>query len=238
MKWKQAAMVLRVWGILMAAVLVWGCAPSKSIEEKQKYTVAFSPQTLAIFPFENNSVTDPEKFAPLGKGLAAMLITDLGNAETSLTLVERQKIEALLQEIALGQSGSVDQATAVQVGKILGAQTIAFGAFMVLGDNVRLDVRIVNVETGALLVAESVTGKSDNFMDLESRLAGKIANSLQITFQPQTASGSTIDAALYFSQGVDAMDRGDQAAADRLFEQCVRVDPSYQQRVKGLKGEL
>lgn len=109
---------------------------------------------------------------------------------------------------------------------------------MVLGDNVRLDVRIVNVETGALLVAESITGKSDNFMDLESRLAGKIANSLQITFQPQTASGSTIDAALYFSQGVDAMDRGDQAAADRLFEQCVRVDPSYQQRVKGLKEAL
>ena len=35
------------------------------------------PRTLAILPFENNSVTQPEHFEPLSRGLSAMLITDL-----------------------------------------------------------------------------------------------------------------------------------------------------------------
>ncbi len=191
------------------------------------------PKTLAILPFENNAITDPEHYEPLSKGLAAMLITDLNKSGSSLKLIERSKIEALLKEIALGQSGSVDQSTAVQVGKILGAQSIAFGSFMVLGADVRIDVRIVKVETSELIISESIVGRSDAFMELERNLAGKIAESLRVAFQPETSSSTgNIEAAVYFSKGLAALDKGDRAVAEGLFHQCVALDPAYEKQVK------
>ena len=195
------------------------------------------PKTLAILPFENNSVTDAARYEPLSRGLAAMLITDLQKSGTTVKIIEREKIQALLKEVALGQSGSVDKETAVRVGRILGAQTIAFGSFMVLMDQVRIDVRIVKVETSEMLMAESIVGRSNEFIGLQQDLARRIGRSLRITLQPPPAgAGSDIRAALYFSQGLDALDRGDKAEAHRLFDRAVALDSSYQKQVANVKG--
>ncbi|MDP2645413.1 MAG: CsgG/HfaB family protein, partial [Desulfobacterales bacterium] len=191
---------------------------------------------LAVLPFENNSITDPERYAPLGRGLAAMLITDLKNAGTSLRLIERSKIAALLKEIALSQSGSVDEATAVRAGRLLGAQSISFGSFVVLGDAVRIDTRIVKVETGELIMAESIEGGSDAFIGLERQLAQKIAASLKVALSPGGAGKSSMEAALFFSQGLDALDRGDKAKARQLFQQAIQADPSYKAQVANVQG--
>ncbi len=196
-----------------------------------------APKTLAILPFENNSVTDPELYAPLSKGLSAMLITDLDKSGTSLKLIERDMIQSILKEIALGQSGGVDAATAVKAGKILGAQSIAFGSFMVLGKTVRIDTRIIEVETSEMIMAESITGDRDSFMDLEQKLAKNIAGSLKIALkQGKTESVNNIKAALYFSSGLDALDKGDKAGAKKLFKKCIALDENFKERVDKVKG--
>ena len=166
-----------------------------------------------------------------------MLITDLDKSGTSLNLIERDKIQAILKEIALSQSGGVDTATAVKAGKILGAQTIAFGSFMVLGKTVRIDIRIIEVETSEMLMAESITGDSDLFMDLEQKLAKKIAGSLKIALKPgKTKSGNDINAALYFSRGLDALDKGDKAGAKKLFKKCIALDANFKEQVDKVRG--
>ena len=196
-----------------------------------------APTTLAILPFENNSITDVDKYAPLGKGLAAMLITDLKKTGTSLKLIERSKIQAIIKEIALGQTGSVDKSTAMKAGKILGAQSIAFGSFMVLGKDVRIDTRIVNVETSELIMAEGLSGSANNFIKLEQEVARKIAGSLKIALKPPAGkSKSDINAAVFFSQGLDALDRGDTAEAKRLFDKCLKLDPAYKDQVTEAGG--
>lgn len=230
---------LFVVGLVLATfLLAMGCAGVKKIEVKPgAVPLDQIPKTLAIFPFENNSVTDPERFAPLSKGLSAMLITDLNRSGSTLKLIERNKIQALLKEIALSQSGNVDESTAVRAGNILGAQTIAFGSFMVLGKRVRIDTRIIRVETSELIMAESIDGSSDDFMNLERKLAKKIADSLKVAFQPETAtSESDIDAALYFSRGLEAMDRGDKEEAQRLFKKSIELDPAYKKQVDNVQG--
>lgn len=195
------------------------------------------PKTLAILPFENNSVTDPEYYDPLTNGLSAMLITDLSSQVSTLKLIERDKIQALLKEIAISQSGAIDQSTAIRAGKILGAQATTFGSFMVLGKQVRIDARIVKVETSEVLMAESILGQSDNFIHLEQELAAKIAKSLNSTFKAQTAtSASGINAALYFSNGLAAYDNGDIAKAERLFEKSIELDASFKGQVESITG--
>jgi TolB-like protein len=242
---------LRVVGVLMTvAAILLGCsaggqqAPGQPATIEAPAAVRLSsdqlPRTLAIFPFENNSVTDAQRLEPLSKGLAAMLITDLGRQPGPLKLIERDKIAALLKEIALGQSGVVDQATAIKAGRILGAQSIAFGSFMVLMDQVRIDLRIVHVETSELILADAITGKSDAILELAGRLAAKISRSLQVAYTPAAAVKGNIDAALLFSRGVDALDQGkDQgkkADARRLFEACIAMDPSYRNQIDAIGG--
>ena len=219
--------------ILAVLCIVLGCAGSLRAEERlEPAGLDRIPKTLAILPFENNSVTDPDLFAPLSKGLSAMLISDLNKSGSALKLIERGKIQALLKEIALSQTGSVDEATAIRAGKILGAQAIAFGSFMVFGKTVRIDARIIKVETSELIMAESILGNVDNFMSLEQALAKKIAVSLKMTLKIKTSKGeSGISAALYFSKGLDALDRNNRTEARELFKRSIELDPAYKQQV-------
>lgn len=223
--------------IVAAFVLVGGDGVQLAAQERPSEVSALNqdPKTLAILPFENNSITDPERYAPLSKGLSAMLITDLNQSGSTLKLIERTKIQDLLKEMALSLSGSVDESTAVSVGKVLGAQTIAFGSFIVLGGNVRIDVRIIKVETSELVMAESIMGNSDDFLNLERNLAKKIAGSLKMAFKPETATPkSDINAALYFSKGLEAWDRGNKAEAKRFFDKCIELDYAYKEQIDNL----
>jgi TolB-like protein len=191
-------------------------------------------QTLAILPFDNNSITDPEKYAPLSNGLAAMLITDLNKNDSVLTVIERNKIKSILKEIALGQLGGVDQSTAIEAGKILGAQSIGFGSFTIMGDMIRIDLRIIKVESSELVMAESVSGETKKFMALETDLAAKIADALKTKLKLPGKSKSSIDAALYFSKGIDAMDKGNKKEARKLFNKAIELDPTYKSQVQAI----
>jgi TolB-like protein len=192
-------------------------------------------QTLAILPFDNNSITEPEKYAPLSNGLAAMLITDLNKNDSVLTVIERNKIKQLLDEIAFGMLGGVDQSTAIKAGKILGAHSIGFGSFTIMGDMIRIDVRIIKVESSELIMAESISGDIKNFMALENKLATKIADSLKTRLKELPGkSKSSIDAALYFSMGIDAMDNGNMKEAQKLFNKAIELDPTYKSQVQAI----
>ena len=234
----------KIWGMAKAALIVvllttsgYTGAQTSAVDETTGGVHEQSPKTLAILPFENNSVTEPEHYEPLTNGLSAMLITDLSNQVSTLKLIERDKIQALLKEIALSQSGAIDQSTAVRAGTILGAQATTFGSFMVLGNQVRIDARIVKVETSEVLMAASILGRSDNFIQLEQELAAKIAKSLNSTFTPVIeTSTSDIDAALYFSRGLAAHDRGDVATAKRMFDQSIARDAAYKVQVESVTG--
>lgn len=192
-------------------------------------------ETLAIMPFDNNSVTDHLQLEPLRQGLPAILTTDLSRNSGGLKLVERQKISKVLKEMSLGQTGVVEQNTAVRVGNILGAGNIAFGSFMALGTTVRIDLRIIRVETGELLIAESVSGSTTSFIELTNRLASLLANALQVALaddRPGDSGG--IDAAILFSRGLAALDTGELEKARQWFVKCTELDQGYKPRVAAL----
>ncbi len=194
-------------------------------------------ETLAVLPFENNSMTTPERYGPLAKGFAAMLTTDIRQKTHALKMVERTRIDALLKELKLGMTGTVDEETAVRAGKILGAQLIAFGSFMVLEEEVRMDTRIIRVETSEVIAAESVTGPSSTILSLLSSLAEKIAASLKTSgtsSQANPEKQGKLDAALYFSRGLEALDQGFAGEAKEWFEKCLKSDRQYDAQIKSL----
>jgi len=64
-----------------------------------------------------------------------------------------EELQSLLEEMSLGQSGILDESSAQQVGKLLGAQALVFGSFIHNFDNkIRIDARMVEVETVLVLL--------------------------------------------------------------------------------------
>ena len=62
----------------------------------------------------------------VGRALTTMLTNEL-SARPTLTIVERQKLRAVLEEQNLSASGMVSAETSIQIGKLTGAQYLITG---------------------------------------------------------------------------------------------------------------
>lgn len=129
--------------------------------------MAAAGDSVAVLYFKNEG--NPE-LAPLRVGLAQMLITDLQPTE-GITVVERQEIQAILDELQLGHDGYIDKDTAQKIGKLLGARYILMGGYFELVGTLRIDARLVEVETGKIVHAHGVNGSTTGFLDLEKAIA-------------------------------------------------------------------
>jgi TolB-like protein len=143
--------------------------------------------TLAVMYFTNAALLRHDDYAPLSKGIAEMLITEL-SANTKVRVVERDQLQALLQEQNLGATDRVDKETAVRLGKVLGARHFLMGGFVIdPKENVRLDVRAVNVETSQIDHVESVSGKAEDLLALIEQMGHKLNDGLKLPSIPPTA---------------------------------------------------
>jgi TolB-like protein len=187
-------------------------------------------RTVAISYFDNNTA-DPS-LDPLAKGLADMLITDLSHVE-SIAIVERSKLNQIIAELELSKSKLIDPKTAQRLGRGLGASMIMTGGYTVAGDTLRIDARVVEVETGRVVASEQVSGKRDEFFSLEKDLVDVLIEALGVSLgrseKSKLRSNATesFDAWTEYSEGLDAEDDGDAAAARRHFQAALDADPGY-----------
>ena len=189
--------------------------------------------TIAIMEFDNHSIGEfQEKLGSLSKGLADFFEHDFAKI-SSLKVVERDKIDFVLKEIALQQSGSVDKATAVKVGKILGAQLMVFGSITQLDyKNTRMVVRAVKVETSEIIASVDKEGRP-NYSKMEKELVKELASELKFKLTDNISKmideGGTesFDATTYYSIGLDFMDRYDYKNAYENFKKAYEMDNEF-----------
>ncbi|MBL4658548.1 MAG: hypothetical protein JKX73_11140, partial [Flavobacteriales bacterium] len=188
---------------------------------------AIADKTIAISYFDNTS--GDIRYNPLSKGIADMLITDLSKVP-KINIVEREKLESLLQEIELGSSKYFDQKTAQQLGKGLGAEAILTGAFLVLDDQLRIDARLVDVASGNILTAESVSGGKDDFFALHAQLVQLLVKELKVNYSASAgakAKNVKLDAIVEYSTAIDYYDKGLSADASALLANTVKNNPEF-----------
>lgn len=191
--------------------------------------------TLAVLDFENNSFFNPEEYGPLSKGLAEIMITELNQLQ-SLHVVERQKLRSLLDELKLSQSGIVSAESSVRVGKMLGAQHLVFGGYMVtLDEKIRIDVRIIEVETGLTIKAGEVTGKTKQVLSLVKKLSKKILKDLNVRMTKREEKSFNesqkldMKAVVLFSKGLEFEDGEEWEKAREYYRKTLQVEPQFQQ---------
>jgi TolB-like protein len=198
---------------------------------------------IAVLPFDNGGSygRDAEDFDAMQVGLAQMLITEL-SANPKARLVDRRVIRQIIEEQDLGASGRVDAETAARIGQLVGARYVVTGGFIDFYGDLRIDARIVDVETSEILKAEQVRDKRTNLFTLVSTMAGKVMQDVNLPPLPtsvqrerQSREPPTEDAVNYYLRGLLAADRGDTAQARELFSRAIEVFPAYTEAAQELQ---
>ncbi|MHB8874346.1 MAG: CsgG/HfaB family protein [Myxococcaceae bacterium] len=203
--------------------------------------LAQAPKRVAVLYFDNN--TKNRDYDVLQKGLADMLVTDLSAVE-SLQVVEREKLQSLIEELKLQRSRYFDPATAQKLGKIAGAEYAVTGAFAELDPTMRIDVRLIEVLTGKVVFGDKVTGEKGKFFDLQQELVDRFITGLNVKLKASARAKSGVtdmDTLLKYSRGVDAADKGDLKVASATLAEVVRDAPEFklaQKRYEGLLRRL
>ncbi len=100
--------------------------------------------TVAILPFDTNAKLDMDD---LGQEFP-LLLNAYMSASDKLAFVERGQIDRAVDELALGISGTVDPATAAQIGYLTGAQVLVTGRIFPVQKDLFIVAKIIGVETG------------------------------------------------------------------------------------------
>ncbi len=197
------------------------------------------PSVVAVYPLIYQGAD--ERYAALGRGLAELLTIDLGHIEV-LQLVERARLQTLLDETNLAQGEQFDAAAAPRVGRLIGAGRLIGGVYNVLGGNeLQLDAALWETQRADVAELGTRTGTLGTLFSLEKELVFSALAAMSI--QPTEEERRRIDfvptqnlqAFLAFSRGLESEDAGAFDAAGRFYQQAIQLDPTF--RIAGDKAD-
>ncbi|MCG3157178.1 MAG: hypothetical protein DKINENOH_03810 [bacterium] len=202
-------------------------------DEQSRALARPATNTVAVLYFRN--VSERAEWNPLLKGLAAVLTTDLGKVN-KLRLVERTRLEVLLNEISASPAQLYDGFTAPRAGRILGAERVVIGGATALGtSSLQLDAGIIQSSTSELVAKTvRVSGRLSDILQLEKQLAFALIQQLGIKLSVsereaiQVLPTESTLAFVAFCRGLDFADSLKIPQAQAAFTEALRLDPGFQ----------
>ena len=196
----------------------------------QTEVVAVKP-SVAVLPLQNLSAEPDSTYFSDG-------MTD----EITTKLSKIQAIDVASHSSVAAMKGS--DKSAAEIGKALGVRYLLEGSVRKAGDQVRINVHLIDSTTGFQVWADDFVGEMKDVFSLQEQTALKIAGSLNLKLSPQehqaiqhryTQNPQAYDAYLRGHALVQFSDRRDKVeAARRDFEEALKSDPDYPLALAGL----
>ena len=205
--------------------------------EQQLRGQAVPGTTVAVLPFRC-SCADSSLY-PLERGMAELVVTDLARAG-SLRVLERDRMQAIAEEIRLSSTAQVDAATATRAGKLIQAGTILNGTISQTGatQNLNLVGALVNTADASIGGNPAAAGTLSALFDAERRFVLDVFQQMRVTLTAaelalfQQRRAPSLQAFLAFSRGLMAEDAGRLDDAVRFFESARSLDPGFTQALQ------
>ena len=165
-------MLIKIIAITLANILLFSNLTAFTIKN----------ETIAVFDFIGNDVN-----SNTARTLSDRLRIELVKYNF-INVLERSRIDAILEEQAIQMSGCVDECL-VEVGKLLGATSIITGSIGKVGDYYTINARKINATTGKLenafgydskLGIESLLVNGMNEVAYQIVYGEKLSNTLQV----------------------------------------------------------
>jgi TolB-like protein len=204
--------------------------------ERELTGTTVSSRAVAVMNFDFSG--PDSSLQPLGRGFTELITTDLSRSR-QLTVVERARLSALVAELDLGTSGSVDSSSLARSGRLVGAGRVVQGGVLQLSsDQLRVDASIVDVPRGQATGSVRDGDRLEQVFALQKRVVLELFDELGVRLtaaerkaidQRPTAS---LMAFLSFSRGLMAEDAGRFDEAARFYQDAVRIDPGFSMAIQ------
>ncbi len=182
-------------------------------------------KSIAVLPFEN--LSEDKANAYFADGIQAEILTRLAKI-ADLKVISRTSTQQYQSKPA-----NLDE-----IAKQLGVANVVEGSVQKAADQVRVNVQLVNVQTGSQLWAETYDRKLTDIFSVESEIAIRIATSLQAKLtgreEQALAAKPTNNPEAYdaYLRGL-AFESRSNYSSDALFKAidfyalAVRLDPNF-----------
>ena len=164
-------------GAVLAAALVIPTQASSSVAEGINQlaaqivarSVAADRKTIAIasFPHVDDTCSELSNFL-----VDELVLSFFSMPDNQLSIIERSQLDRIFSELELSLSGAVDVNTTQELGRVHGVQTLLVGTLSNIGDNLRVNARLIDTETAQVYSAAAVNiPRTSTFEDLMKRPA-------------------------------------------------------------------
>jgi len=212
-------------------------AKSAVAREQQLATQEGNITTVAVMPLK--FVGPDTTLQPLERGLAELITTDLARTD-QLVVVERARLQAMLNEIELQKRGLTDSSTNIRAGKLIAAGRIVSGQILQSPDHLRVDAAIVNTTSSLVSGGATSENKLDELFAIEKAIVLQLFDSLGVKLtvaqrkEFDDRPTRSLPAFLAYSRGLKFEDQGKYDDAARSYQDAFRIDPSFfQAQIKG-----
>ena len=190
-------------------------------------------KSIAVLPFQN--LSDEKENAYFADGMQDDILTNLSKIG-DLKVISRVSVMSYRGDGARN---------AREIGKALGVGTLLEGSVRRIGNRVRVNVQLIDANSDEHIWAEDYDRDLTDVFAIQTDLAQKIAYALQARLSPnekeQLDRQPTKDpnAYLLFIQAHDYANRpehfrDDSLKAEELFEQAIKLDPTFAAAFAGL----
>lgn len=205
-------------------------AKTQILEEQRLASSPGTPNVVAVMPL---AFSGPDtSLKPLERGFAELLTVDLARS-SRLTVVERMRIQAIIDELKLQQSGATDSVTNVRAGKIVQAGRLVQGSIVQAGQQLRVDAAVIDVPTTRVAGATNDDRTLDQLLTLEKNIALGLFEQMGVTLTTSERNAieqrptRSLAAFLAYSHGLLLEDDGRFAEADEFYRTAIRLDPRF-----------
>jgi hypothetical protein len=132
-----------------------------------------------------------------------------------------------------------DEDTRLRLGRLAGAKHMIFGSIMLIGDQARVDVRLVSTETSEVLATSEISAQVNDLVQKMPGVARELVSKLEsLSMRSRTGEAAvSISDELNrrFNQGLVQMDHKDYAGAIETFRAILAVNPNFSSAERQIK---
>jgi TolB-like protein/Flp pilus assembly protein TadD len=209
-------------GVLLAVIAVMVFRYSR---DREPAAPPVPEKSIAVLPFENRS--EDKANAYFADGIQDEILTRLSKV-TDLRVISRTSTQHY--------KSAPDNLR--EIGKQLGVANLLEGSVQKVGNTVRVNVQLIRVATDEHLWAESYNRQLDDIFNVESEVAGAIADTLNAKLsgaeKQELAAKPTNNTEAYdaYLRGLALSERSylleaDATRAMQAFENAVKLDPNF-----------
>ena len=217
--------------VILISAILWSQYSTFVFESEQiKTSIIVDKPIIAVLPFANVSVDANDEY--LADGMTGDIITDLSKVSGIDVIARNSAFAYKNKAINVGE-----------IGRELGAQYLVEGSIRRVGDRVRINVQLVNTETGHHLWADRYERSFDEFFALQDEVISHIVSEISVSLtdsesaqieRPPTTNLQAYDYFLraeqdgYVGSGTGLLD------TVNYYMKAISLDPEFAEAHSGL----